>query len=303
MRIPHFSLPLRDVDTQGSLPFDAKDATEKAARERGVPIWTFGSGFSVQSGQALRSVFAFFWGHECGRPFVRRMEQCGIHPREPDGWLLRGPLMLRLAHTHSLGFTVSVEAASVLHLLSTQPFVLPESDWYEPSWHFQSRQGMLFVAWRAGWRGAVAEYRFWLAMWWYMLGTVEDSQAYRQSIPMPGPDFQATLPAIRGWYDESLLEDFYLCVGHDATLQLLAAVARGRYKGSPDLVLWSPGRVEFAEIKSGKDLVKPEQSRCLSRLLRLGFRAAVYYTADLTAKMQAQAGLAVLDSDSEDDDD
>ena len=74
---------------------------------------------------------------------------------------------------------------------------------------------------------------------------------------------------MRGWYPPEVLADMVTTVGEAKVLELLAIVAAQKYRGSPDLFLWSSITIEFAEIKSSTDVLSTEQHetiRCLTRV-------------------------------------
>ena len=249
MSVELVDIGLRDVDACGALQFDKPIFMPGSnARRRGVVI------------DATHPVFAFYHGFECAKPFRLKIE---FKPPAAPGWLMFGTILLQLSHDAKKGLTVSVEAASLIKLLMSKETVADA-----PEWSFSSRDGMCFAAAFNGWRGAIAEFRLWVALWWHL------------EPALPRPEVEATGPMIRAWYDVEVLNDFVKCMGMARVLELMSIVADNGYLGSPDLVLWKMGAVEFAEIKSSTDALRPEQDRCLRHLARLA-STSVYCTADI----------------------
>ena len=126
----------------------------------------------------------------------------------------------------------------LIELLGQRP-VEGESPWASIEWHSNT----CVCAARGAWRGVVAEYRLWCAMYWFL-----------KPSEVPAPDLEATLPVIRGWSPTAVLRDLVECVTPAKVHALLAAIAANAYLGSPDLVLWHvDGTVLFVEVKSSSD--------------------------------------------------
>lgn len=262
------TLPFNDVEVSGSILFDQRrGAGERQGTKRGVRV------------PSSSPVFSKFHGLECSASFRSMLEREGVskaEKAEEQGWVVGGPSMLMLAYDPHLKFTVSVEAASLLHLvrvratslLRKRPKKTRDRDLI-PGFEVESRDGMCFFAQLGPVRGAVAEFRFWQALWLHFV--VPDKLEFMNSgnsFYIPRASFEGTLSTVRGWYDEKLLSDFVDCAGEELVEKMLRVVALNGYSGSPDLVLWSEGYVEFAEIKSSKDALKPDQRKCLSDLSR-----------------------------------
>ena len=241
-RVTLFDIGLRDVDASGAIEWNKpRFAPSSNAHHRGVPIGVD------------HPIFSVYHGDTVARPFRSKLT---APPPAADGWIISGSVGLNLAFDPRNGFTLSVEAASLMALLKdkkvgTVAVALARTS----SWH----DGSCFVAAFGGWRGAIAEYRFWSALF-YHLTPGEEFQR---------PNIEAHLPLVRGWYSPELLDDFVRCVGDSLVRKLLATVAENQYSGAPDLVLWSDGEIELVEIKSSTDRLKPEQDRTLRQLSRL----------------------------------
>ena len=80
-----------------------------------------------------------------------------------------------------VNFTVTVEAMCLLYCLDevlghrrgSSPRGAGGRCNDEKGWSFQTRSDMMFVAYRQGWTGVVAEWRFWVALWWHLVGEGE----------------------------------------------------------------------------------------------------------------------------------
>ena len=84
----------------------------------------------------------------------------------------------------------------LIELLGQRP-VEGESPWASIEWHSNT----CVCAARGAWRGVVAEYRLWCAMYWFL-----------KPSDVPAPDLEATLPIIKGWYPTAVLRDLVECV-------------------------------------------------------------------------------------------
>ena len=240
-------------------------------------------------------LFAFYWGRECTQPFRGYLEATQKERQKTPSaerltqkyWMMRGVKMLGLAcgmKREGWTFTVGVEAMCLLYFLKTDlktglPRECPAS---EKWWSFPSRSDMMFVAYRCGWTGVVAEWRFWVALWWHLIG--EGEGAVYDNVPMmkAGDFSKLTLSTVRGWYDEELLDDFVNCVTYDKVYEMLkvmcevnampsASKSINAFTGAPDLVFWSnTGKLWFVEVKSSKDAFDSAQARCLRALSTFG---------------------------------
>ena len=245
---------LRDVDATESLLWNKHGFQPiNKARRRGVKI---------DEGHV---VFAVYHGATVARAF-----RCRVRKQDAsEGWVIFGGIGLNLS-SHGAGvFTLGVEAACLIELLSTRGSkgeVLAVPFWTEAH--------ALCVC-HMGWRGAFAEYRLWVALYWWL--TPEAIEA---------PVVEATLPMIRGWFSEAVLRDLVTCVGAPKIMELLAVVADHQYAGAPDLCLWcADGAIEFHEVKSSQDALRPEQSNMLRALARIA-PTAVIVTAELTRAVE-----------------
>ena len=212
---------LRDVDASGAVLWNKpRFVAASSGHHRGVEIG------------ADHPIFSFYSGDTVARPF--RLKLTAPCP-SAGGWTFVGSIGLHLAHDQRNGFTISVEAATLLQLLGAKEGGAEAMEALAPTWH----DGMCFCAAFRGWRGAISEYRFWSALFHHILPQ-----------DVPTPKIEAHLPIVRGWYTAALLEDFVRCIGSARAAALLAMVAANEYDGAPDLVLWNgKGELEFIEVR------------------------------------------------------
>lgn len=225
-------LSLTLADASGAIEWNKpKFVAASAARRRGVKI------------DEGHIALAFYHGEEVARPFRLRLSATPA----PEGWIVFGSLGLSLAHDPRNGFTLSVEGASLLHLLVGKGGgrTVPAS-WATLAWH----DGNCLCAAHGDWRGVVAEYRLWVSLFHYLA-----------PCNVPRPSVEAHLGMIRGWYPREVLRELVTCVGETRVLELLAIVASCDYAGAPDLMLFTVGAVEMTEVKSSSDSLRPEQAQ------------------------------------------
>lgn len=269
--MPHeiavLDVSLRDVDVSGALLWDQpRYKPSGEGRCRGVRV------------DADHPALAFYTVEFVCRPFRSRLGA----PPDAQGWRIFGSILLQLSHDSRNGLTLGCEAAVLFELLGQRP-VEGESPWASIEWHSNT----CVCAARGAWRGVVAEYRLWCAMYWFL-----------KPSDVPAPDLEATVPIVKGWYPTAVLRDLVECVTPAKVHALLAAIAANAYLGSPDLVLWhADGHIQFVEVKSSSDQLREAQRGMLAALAKLA-PVTICCTSELTDGMKKRCRVECT-SDSE----
>ena len=171
-------------------------------------------------------------------------------PSMPQAAVKRGMYLgfqgLNLALDEKRRPVISIEAEALLELIQETTEEVP------PTWNLQDwTEAHLFTAFHSSWRGMCSEHKVW------------SSILSREGIETKTP---YSIPLQRSWVSTSVIHDLETCVGKAKIMEVAAMVKDMGFDGSPDLILWRPGRLWFVEVKSHSDRLKDNQLRMLRAL-------------------------------------